>query len=201
METHESTTPGLSASAAAGVPAHGDEGGTTAPVKEKAQRVAGQARAQVAARLAPGVARLKEPAATVLGHYAEAVRQLSQQYHGQNRGIAGQYADRTAGQIQRLADYLQHTEVDELVQELEAVARRRPAVFLGAAFTLGAAAARFVKSSPRQHVGKHAQQPDAAASAFADVADRDTAGNGAALRGDASFGAPGTDVADDFGPR
>jgi hypothetical protein len=137
--------------------------GTLAQAKEKTQRLASQAQEQVVRKVGPKVAALKDPAAAALVRYAQAMRQVGQQYHGQSRGIAGQYAERAADQIERLAQYLERTEVDDLVRQAEDAARRRPAAFLGAASAAGIAAARFVKSSRRLHALREERRRAAAA--------------------------------------
>lgn len=125
------------------------------------------AQSQVTRRLGSSAAHLKGQTSNALSHFAEAVLQVGQQFRAENRGIAGQYAERTAGQVQRLSHYLQHTEVDELVREIERVARQRPAAYLGAAFTLGLFTARFLRSSRRQHAGGLELQPTDAVGAHA----------------------------------
>jgi len=55
---------------------------------------------------------------------------------------------RTAGdQVQRAADYLENTDVRDVMTDVERFARRQPALFLGGAFMLGLVAARVLKSS------------------------------------------------------
>jgi hypothetical protein len=49
-----------------------------------------------------------------------------------------------------VSNYLQNTDVSEMVDRTEEFARRRPALFLGGAFALGLLGARFLKSSRRQ---------------------------------------------------
>ena len=52
--------------------------------------------------------------------------------------------------MERFSNYLSEKDSEELINEVEDFARNRPAVFLGAAFLVGAAAARFLKSSAGQ---------------------------------------------------
>jgi hypothetical protein len=57
-------------------------------------------------------------------------------------------ASRTAAdQAERLAAYLQQTDAREIVHTVEDAARRQPLIFLGGAFILGLAAARFMKAA------------------------------------------------------
>ena len=126
----------------------GAPGGTVDQVKEKAQQLAGQAREQAGQRVQSTVERGKTRAAESLGGVAATLLQSSQQLRDQNPG-AGQYVERAAQQMQRLSDYLQNAEVDEIVERVEDVARRQPALFLGGLFAIGVIGARFLKSSRR----------------------------------------------------
>jgi len=60
------------------------------------------------------------------------------------------YADQASDQVERFSGYLRETDVDEIIDEVRGVARRRPALFLGAAAALGFFATRFLKSSSQQ---------------------------------------------------
>ena len=125
-------------------------GGTASQAKEKVQQLAGQAQEQVTSRLSSGAAQAKGQASGAVGNFAEAMRQVGQQFREQDRGLVGGLAERAAQEADRLAQYLQHTDVDDLVRQVERVARRRPAVFLVGTFVAGVAGARFLKSSRRQ---------------------------------------------------
>lgn len=52
-------------------------------------------------------------------------------------------------QVRRAADWLEHSDLQDLTMRAEDFARRQPALFLGSAFTIGLVAARFFKSSNR----------------------------------------------------
>jgi hypothetical protein len=111
--------------------------------------VVGQVQEQATTRLD----RQKETAATGLSSVADAVRQVGQNLRGQGEEqgaivqYAAQYGDKAADQIERLTDYLRRNDATQLVREVEGFARRQPALFLGGAFLLGLAGARFLKSS------------------------------------------------------
>lgn len=171
-----STSTGFDSGATAGA---GSSGATMEQAKGKAQQLVGQAQEQVAQRLTSSTTQLKGQASGALDNFAEAIRQLGQQFRDQNQGIAaslvGGYADRAAGQAQRLGAYLQHTEVDELVQQIERFARRSPGAFLGGTFAVGVLGARFLKSSRRQQSQRLDRAADVGATAGGplDAADRD----------------------------
>lgn len=125
--------------------------GRTEQAKEKAQQLATQARDKAGERIESGLQRGKSRAAETLSGIAQSLRQGTSQQNllGESRGPGHDYVERAAQQVQRAADYLQHTEVDEMVERVESAARRQPALFLGGAFMLGLVGARFLKSSRR----------------------------------------------------
>ena len=81
---------------------------------------------------------------------ARALQSTGEQLREQDQDSIGQYADQAAEQVERFSNYLSEKDSEELINEVEDFARNRPAVFLGAAFLVGAAAARFLKSSAGQ---------------------------------------------------
>ena len=96
---------------------------------------------------------------------AQSLRTGGQQLQDQGStaaNLVGQAADR----LDRVARYLQNTELDEVVRKTESWARQNPALFVGSAFVVGLLGARFLKSSQRNI----AQQPGSvrSTSTFAD---------------------------------
>ena len=141
------TTPGNTAQAGGVVDQAKDKAGQVAEqVQEKAGQVADQAKRQATSRLESGKERAVEGLATV----AHAVRQVGQQLREQEQPTVAQYADKGAQQIERFSGYLRDKDVDQIVRETEAYARRQPTVFLGSAMGLGFLLARFLKSSSRR---------------------------------------------------
>src|SRR5215216_4859667 len=135
--------------AATGAPSGAAPGGIMDQAKQTTGNVVGQVKEQAATRLD----RQKETAAAGLSSVADAVRQVGQNLRGQGEEqspvvqYAAQYGDKAAEQIERLTEYLRRHDAGQLVREVEGFARRQPALFLGGAFLLGLAGARFLKSS------------------------------------------------------
>jgi len=112
--------------------------------KETAGNLVGQARTQVKTQLTTQ----KEKAAESLGGVAEAIRQTGTQLNEQDQPApVGRYVNQAADVIDNVAQYLRTKDIDEMFHQAEDLARRQPAVFIGAAFALGFMAARFLKSS------------------------------------------------------
>lgn len=112
--------------------------------KETAGNLVGQARTQVKTQLTSQ----KDKAAESLGGVAEAIRQTGTTLNEQDQPApVGRYVNQAADVIDNVAQYLRTKDIDEMFGQVEDLARRQPAVFIGAAFALGFMAARFLKSS------------------------------------------------------
>jgi hypothetical protein len=84
-----------------------------------------------------------------LKHTADAIRQTGDQMRQQDQvAPVAQYADRAAGAVERFAGYLQERDTNQIVRDVERMAREKPVMFLASAFALGLTAVRFFKSSP-----------------------------------------------------
>lgn len=114
-----------------------------AQAQEQVDKLVGMARGQATTQLASQ----KAKAADTLGSLATALHQASSQMRQQDDTVTAGYIDTAAGQIDRLAGILADQDIDELLEATGQFARRQPALFLAAAFALGFAGARFLKSS------------------------------------------------------
>jgi hypothetical protein len=116
---------------------------------DKAQQLAGQVQQKATQRVESGLTRGKTQAAQTLTTLADSLISTGQQLRERNQEPVSRYVDQVADKVQRFSNYLQNTEVNEIVDRTEQFARRRPALFLGGAFALGLLGARFLKSSKR----------------------------------------------------
>ena len=114
-------------------------------VAQKAKRLASDAQHRVGDQVQSQVQTGKTRAAHALNDVANTLLQSAEA----NDTRADQYIRRAGEQIQRVSDYLQNTDLRDMVVQTENFARRQPALFLGSAFAVGLLAARFVKSSRR----------------------------------------------------
>lgn len=76
-----------------------------------------------------------------------AIRNVGKDLREHDQGMLGGYADTIASQVNRAASYLEGKDLDGVIEDTERLARTRPGLFIGGAFLLGLAAARFLKSS------------------------------------------------------
>jgi hypothetical protein len=95
----------------------------------------------------------KDRATDGLGSISQAVRQSTHQLRDQEHDVIAHYIEQAADQIDRLSQRLRDRDVGELVDDIQQVARRRPALFIGGAFAVGLIGARFFKSSNRSTNG------------------------------------------------
>ena len=89
----------------------------------------------------------KDKATQGLGTVASAVRESTQSLRNQQHDVAARYVEQAADQIERISTRLREKDVVELLSDAQQLARRRPALFVGAAFAIGVIGARFLKSS------------------------------------------------------
>lgn len=121
---------------------------TAAAAKEQAKRTV----AQVSEQAKTNVGSRMGDVAQELGSVAEAVRQTSLELGDQDQEGIARYGNRIADQIEQVSTYLSDRGVEEVLADVQNLARRQPALFLGGAFTLGLLVGRFMRSSS-QHLG------------------------------------------------
>jgi hypothetical protein len=134
----------------------------------------------------------KDSAAEKIGDVAGALRHTAEAF---DEGPLPAIADRAAGELERVADYVQSRTIGELLHDVETFARREPALFLGGSFVLGLIGGRFLKSSgSRVPAARDASEPEARRSRGAiprDGNDERGRGNEPRRSGGATFaGAP-----------
>jgi hypothetical protein len=89
----------------------------------------------------------KNKATDGLGTVATAVRETTHNLRNQQHDVAARYVEQAADQIERFSNRLREKDITELLGDAQRFARRRPALFVGAAFGLGLLGSRFLKSS------------------------------------------------------
>ena len=129
----------------------------TQQTKQQTQHFAQQARQQATQLANRGseqvksqLANQKHQAAQRMTPVQTALRETGQQLRKQGQGPVAQYADNAADQVERFSRYLRENDVDQLISGVQSFARRRPALFLGSAVTLGFLGTRFLKSSSQE---------------------------------------------------
>jgi gas vesicle protein len=89
----------------------------------------------------------KEEAASFLKDISNALRELTSKLDEQGHGRIARYAGVAAEKLSEVGDDLPTHDLGELLQQIERLARERPAVFIGTLFMVGFGAARFLRTS------------------------------------------------------
>lgn len=92
----------------------------------------------------------KSRAARSLRAVAAALRDSGEQLRQKDEGAVAPVVESVADGVDRLSNFLNSRNVDDMMHDVQSFARRRPELFLGAFFTLGVLAARFLKSGQRE---------------------------------------------------
>jgi hypothetical protein len=93
----------------------------------------------------------QKSAAAGIEDLAGALRTAAQELEAKHSTTAAHFGQRAADSLQKFAGTLRERDAGSLIRDLESFARQQPAVFLGAAVTLGFLAMRFLKSSSEPH--------------------------------------------------
>lgn len=88
----------------------------------------------------------KAAGAAFVSGMAGAVRRAAGEFDGQLPQAAS-YIRYAADQLDTVSDSFRRRDIGQLVSDVQSMARRQPALFLGATFLAGFAAVRFLKSS------------------------------------------------------
>lgn len=122
--------------------------------KDKAREMAGRAQEQAASladqakqQLSQQAASQKDRAAEQLHGFKQVLHQTSTGLRDQNHDAFAGYVDQLASQVDNLTGYLRNHTVQDMISDVERLARREPALFLGGAMLLGLFGSRFLKSS------------------------------------------------------
>ncbi len=150
MEQNLSGTTGRTGSGSRG-------GEVTEQARQQTQQFAQQARQQASQLANRGSEQVKSQldnqkhqASQRMVPVQSALRETAHQLRSQGQGPIAQYAERASDQVERFSGYLRETDVDQIIDEVRGVARRRPALFVGSAAALGFFATRFLKSSSQE---------------------------------------------------
>lgn len=104
---------------------------TAESAKHRAESMAEEERSRLAGRI-EGVAR--------------ALKRTGTEMHDEDDQLSNM-ADKLGSQVEKLSGWLREHDTRDMLGRVEDFARKQPAIFLGGAFLVGVAAARFLKSS------------------------------------------------------
>ncbi len=119
--------------------------GSTTKVKEDLSAATESARRQVQEKFSEG----RETAAGSLDSLAGAVGAAAENLRENNQQGLSRYVTEIADSVASVANSLRNKSVDELVHDVEATARKNPALFIAGSVAIGLAIGRFARASAR----------------------------------------------------
>ncbi len=125
-----------------------DDGSTTTgQAKDKAQEAAGQAKEKAGSQIRSQVDQRSTDAGQKVGGFAADVRTVGDTLREQGKDQPAKLADQAADRAERLGGYLQESDADRILSDLEDFGRRQPWAVIAGGIALGLVASRFLKAS------------------------------------------------------
>jgi ElaB/YqjD/DUF883 family membrane-anchored ribosome-binding protein len=119
----------------------------TGQVKERVQDVAEQAKSQTREQLRTQIGQRSSQAGEQVSSAAEAMRKTSEHLRGEGKDPVAKVLDGAAERSERLGSYLARADGDQLLRDVEDLARKQPWLFVGGSAVVGFLASRFMKAS------------------------------------------------------
>ena len=117
--------------------------GSTEQAREKAQELAGQAKGRVATEVDTRSTQAGQQLQTAAGD----VRSVGEELRKQGKDKPAELAERAAGQVERIGGYLQDSDGDRILRDVEDFGRRQPWAVMFGGLAAGFLASRFLKAS------------------------------------------------------
>ncbi len=134
------------------------DGSTADRAKEKAQETAQQAKGRVRDQ----VDQRSTEAGERVGGVAQDMRSVGDELRKQGKDQPAKLAEQAAERAESLGDYLQRSDGDTILRDLEDFGRNRPWAVIAGGLVLGIAASRFLKaSSSRRYETRGEPRPPA----------------------------------------
>lgn len=140
--------------AASASPGSTPQTGTSEQAQEKAKEVAGQAQEKVREGSQQAKEKIREQVdqrSTQAGEQvrgaATDVRAVADTLRGQGKDRPARYAEQAAERTQQVGDYLQRSDGDTILRDVEDFGRRRPWAVVAGGLALGVVASRLLKAS------------------------------------------------------
>ncbi len=137
----------------------------TGQAQDKAQQAAGQAKQQAQQKAQQAKQRVREQVdqrSTQTGQQirgqAGDVRSVAEHLRQQGKDKPAQLAEQAADHVERAGSYLEESDADRILADVEDFARQRPWAVVAGGIALGIAASRFVKASSAARSEQSVQQ-------------------------------------------
>jgi hypothetical protein len=116
------------------------------PPTETAQQGAGQAKDRLREQVDQRSTQMGERVSSA----AEDARSVGEQLRRQGKDQPARLADQAAERAERLASYLQESDADRILRDVEEFGRRQPWALVAGGIAVGFVASRFLKASSEQ---------------------------------------------------
>jgi hypothetical protein len=123
------------------------ESSTTGQAKEKAQEAAGQAKQKAGSQLRSQVDQRSTDAGRRVGGLASDVRAVGESLREQGKDQPAKLAEQAADRAERLGSYLEESDADRILGDVEDLGRRQPWAVIAGGVAVGLVASRFLKAS------------------------------------------------------
>lgn len=123
------------------------ESSTTGQAKEKAQEAVGQAKQKAGSQLRSQVDQRSTDAGHRVGGLASDVRAVGDSLREQGKDQPAKLAEQAANRAERLGSYLEESDADRILGDIEDFGRRQPWAVIAGGVALGLVASRFLKAS------------------------------------------------------
>ena len=130
----------------------------TEQVKERVQDVAGEAKGQTREQLRNQISQRSTQAGEQVSSAADAMRRTSEQLRTEGKDSVAKVVDGLADRGEKLGSYLTRADGDQVLRDVEDLARRQPWLFVGASAVVGFLASRFMKASSSGRYQSRSQQ-------------------------------------------
>jgi ElaB/YqjD/DUF883 family membrane-anchored ribosome-binding protein len=136
-----------------------DPGSTAGQAKEQVSQQAQDARGQAKARLREQVDQRSTEAGQRAGATAQDVRSVADELRKQGKERPAKLAEQAADRVERVGGYLQESDADRILGDIEDFGRRKPWAVVAAGLALGFAASRFLKASSGRRYEQRSSAP------------------------------------------
>jgi vacuolar-type H+-ATPase subunit H len=120
--------------------------------KEKVQEASGQARDRVREQVDQRSTQAGERVASV----AQDARSVGEELRRQGKDQPARLADQAADRAERLGSYLQASDADRILRDVEDLGRKQPWAVVAGGLALGFVASRFLKASSQRRYSSQA---------------------------------------------
>src|SRR4051812_27440263 len=122
-------------------------GQKTEQVQERVQGVAQQAMGQTREQLRDQISARSSQAGAQVSSAATALRRTGEQLRNEGQGSVANAIEAAAERSERLGSYLTHSDGEQMLRDVEDLARRQPWLFAAGSAAVGSLASRFMKAS------------------------------------------------------